>query len=47
MRGAVREVSVIFAALAGWRWLHEPMGRRRLAGAILICAGILVIALAG
>ncbi len=45
--GAVREVSVVFAALAGWRWLGEPMGRLRLLGAMLICAGIGLIALAG
>lgn len=45
--GAIREVSVVFAALAGWRWLHEPLGRRRLAGAVLICAGTLLMALAG
>jgi drug/metabolite transporter (DMT)-like permease len=45
--GAVREVSVVFAALAGWRWLGEPMGRLRLLGAMLICAGIGLIAIAG
>jgi drug/metabolite transporter (DMT)-like permease len=45
--GAIREVSIIFAALAGWRWLKEPLGRRRLAGAMLICLGILIIAVAG
>jgi drug/metabolite transporter (DMT)-like permease len=45
--GAIREVSIIFAALAGWRWLHEPLGRQRLAGAVLICGGILLIAVAG
>jgi drug/metabolite transporter (DMT)-like permease len=45
--GAIREVSIIFAALAGWRWLNEPLGHRRLMGAVLICVGILVIAVAG
>ncbi len=45
--GAVREVSVVFAALAGWWWLGERMGRLRLLGAVLICAGIGLIALAG
>ncbi len=45
--GAIREVSIIFAALAGWRWLHEPLGRQRLAGAVLICLGISLIAVAG
>ena len=45
--GAIREVSVVFAALIGWRWLGEGFGRARLAGALLIFAGILAIALAG
>jgi drug/metabolite transporter (DMT)-like permease len=45
--GAIREVSIVFAALAGWRWLNEPLGPWRVAGAILICAGIGLIALAG
>jgi drug/metabolite transporter (DMT)-like permease len=45
--GAVREVSIVFAALAGWRWLGERLTPARLGGALLICAGILVIALAG
>lgn len=45
--GAIREVSIIFAAFAGWRWLHEPLGRQRLAGAVLICLGILLIAVTG
>ncbi len=45
--GAIREVSVVFAAFIGWRWLGEGFGRARLIGAALIFAGILVIALAG
>ena len=45
--GAIREVSVVFAALVGWRWLGEGFGGLRTAGAVLIFAGILVIALAG
>ena len=45
--GAIREVSVVFAALIGWRWLGEGFGRARLFGSLLIFAGILVIALAG
>jgi len=45
--GAVREVSVVFAALAGWWWLGEPMGWRRVVGAVLICVGIGLIAVAG
>lgn len=45
--GAIREVSVVFAALLGWRWLHEEFGIARLVGSALIFAGILVIAFAG
>ncbi len=45
--GAVREISIVFAALIGWRWLGEGFGAIRLVGAILIFAGILVIAIAG
>ncbi len=45
--GAMREVSIVFAALAGWRWLGEDFGKRRTLGALLIVAGILIISLAG
>jgi drug/metabolite transporter (DMT)-like permease len=45
--GAVREVSIVFAALAGWRWLGEPLGRWRLAGAVMIFVGIGLVAIAG
>jgi drug/metabolite transporter (DMT)-like permease len=45
--GAVREVSVVFAAFLGWRWLGEDFGAIRLIGAILIFTGILVIAFVG
>ncbi len=45
--GAVREVSIVFAALAGWWWLGEPLGWLRLAGAVLICGGLFLIVLAG
>lgn len=45
--GAIREVSIVFAALIGWRWLGERFGATRTAGAIVIVAGILVIAVAG
>ena len=45
--GAIREISVVFAAFIGWRWLGESFGRARLLGSLLIFAGILVIALAG
>ena len=45
--GAVREVSVVFGALAGWWLLKEKMGGVRLLGAIVIFAGILMIATFG
>ncbi len=45
--GAIREVSVVFAALIGWRWLGEGFGAARTAGALLIFTGILLIAVAG
>ncbi len=45
--GAIREVSVVFAALIGWRYLHESLGVSRTVGSILIFSGILVIAIAG
>jgi drug/metabolite transporter (DMT)-like permease len=45
--GAIREVSVVFAAVIGWRWLGESFGPARLIGAFAIFGGILLIALAG
>ena len=45
--GSVREISVVFAAFVGWRWLGESFGVIRLIGAMFIFAGILVIAFAG
>ncbi len=45
--GAIREVSVVFGALAGWFWLGEGFGAQRAVGSVLIFAGILVIALTG
>jgi drug/metabolite transporter (DMT)-like permease len=45
--GAVREVSVVFGALAGWWFLKERLGALRVMGAAVIFAGILIIALFG
>ena len=45
--GAVREVSVVFGALTGWWFLKERLGGVRVVGAIVIFAGILVIAMFG
>jgi drug/metabolite transporter (DMT)-like permease len=42
--GAVREVSVVLAALAGWLFLGEGFGARRTAGAVLVMAGIAALA---
>jgi drug/metabolite transporter (DMT)-like permease len=45
--GAIREVSVVFGALAGWWFLKERLGGVRVLGAVIIFVGILIIALFG
>lgn len=45
--GALREMSVVLGALAGWAFLGEKMGGLRVAGALTIFGGILLVALAG
>jgi drug/metabolite transporter (DMT)-like permease len=45
--GSIREVSVVFGALAGWWFLKEKMGGMRVLGAIVIFIGILIIAFFG
>ena len=45
--GSVREVSIVFGALLGWRFLGEELGLVRTVGAGLIFVGILVIAAVG
>lgn len=45
--GSVREVSIIFGAWMGWRFLNEGFGLPRTVGAVLIFAGIVVIAVLG
>lgn len=45
--GAVREVSVVMAAFAGWQFLNEKLGATRVIGAVVIFAGILVVAIFG
>jgi len=42
--GAIREVGVVMGAIAGWQFLGEKFGPVRVIGAIVIFAGILVIA---
>ncbi len=41
--GSVREISVVFGAFAGWFFLKEQLGRRRLAGSFAIFAALLLI----
>jgi drug/metabolite transporter (DMT)-like permease len=45
--GAVREVSVVFGALTGWWLLNERLGAIRVIGALVIFAGIVLIAIYG
>jgi drug/metabolite transporter (DMT)-like permease len=45
--GAVREISVVIGAFAGWKLLGEKLGLARVIGAAIIFAGILIIALHG
>jgi len=45
--GAIREISVVLGALAGWRFLGENLGSVRMIGAFIIFSGILIIALLG
>ncbi|MGH9297460.1 MAG: EamA family transporter, partial [Acidimicrobiales bacterium] len=40
---ALRETSVISAALIGTIWLRERFGTRRVAAAILVAVGIVLI----
>ena len=40
---ALRETSVIFAALIGTVWLREPFGPRRIAGACVVAVGIALL----
>ena len=44
---AVRESSVVIAALLAAVVLHEPVDARRLAGAVAVAAGVAAIALSG
>ncbi len=44
---AIREVSVVMGAFAGWYFLGEKMGKIRILGAIGIFAGVVMIAVFG
>ena len=45
--GAIRETSIVLGALAGWLYLGEQFGKVRLTGSLVMCAGIVLIALTG
>jgi uncharacterized membrane protein len=40
---ALRETSVVLAAVIGTRLLGEPFGQRRIAATILVACGIVVL----
>jgi EamA-like transporter family. len=44
---AIREVSVVIGAFAGWQLLGEKLGKTRVLGAAVIFAGIVLIAVFG
>jgi drug/metabolite transporter (DMT)-like permease len=44
---AIREVSVVMGAFAGWYFLGEKLGKVRILGATVIFAGIVMIAIFG
>jgi drug/metabolite transporter (DMT)-like permease len=44
---AIREVSVVMGAFAGWQFLGEKLGKVRILGAVVIFIGIVLIALYG
>jgi drug/metabolite transporter (DMT)-like permease len=45
--GAIREISIVFAAVAGWLFLGENMGKIRIVGALVMFIGIIIIATLG
>ena len=45
--GAIREISVVLGALAGWHFLRERLGGWRVLGSLVIFCGILVITIFG
>jgi drug/metabolite transporter (DMT)-like permease len=44
---AIREVSVVMGAFAGWKFLGEKLGKIRILGAVVIFVGIILIAVFG
>jgi drug/metabolite transporter (DMT)-like permease len=45
--GAIREVSAVIGAFLGWRFLNEQLGGVRVVGAMIVFAGVMVIAVFG
>jgi drug/metabolite transporter (DMT)-like permease len=45
--GAIREMNVVLGAAAGWQFLGEKFGAWRVAGALVMFAGIVIIAVYG
>jgi drug/metabolite transporter (DMT)-like permease len=45
--GALRELSILFATLVGWRWMGESFGAVRVIGAMLVFIGIVVMTMSG
>jgi drug/metabolite transporter (DMT)-like permease len=45
--GAIREVSVVLGAFAGWLFLSERLGGWRVAGSVIIFGGLILITLYG
>jgi len=43
----IREVSLVMGAFAGWQFLGEKLGKIRVVGAVVIFAGIVLIAMFG
>ena len=41
---ALRETSVLIAAVMGARLLHEPFGRQRVLAAVAVALGVVLIA---
>ena len=41
----LRELSVVLAAIVGWRLLKEPVGGQRVAAAMLAAAGLITLSL--
>jgi uncharacterized membrane protein len=44
---ALREVSVVFAAIIGVLIFHEPAGRQRTIGSLLVATGCVLLAVPG